>query len=290
MKNKYLPFILICGFIFFTGCKEEALPEPYDPSQNGVFEYAETETDQWIKENLTRPYNIVPIWRWTNIESDMGKNLVPPKEQFVIPYLRLIKITFIDMYDEQAGEIFTKKLMPKQFLLIGSSAFNKDGTITLGQAEGGKKIYLYAVNQFMKPGELKQSIHTMHHEFCHIMHQTKTYNKNFRDMSKGRYTTAWMNGSEEEAHAQGFVSKYARLNPDEDFVETYSIYLTTPATQWDAMLAKTSEKSKEGARLILQKLNFVRSYMKQSWKIDLDKFRDELEIKLKKIDNNLPKA
>ena len=50
-----------------------------------------------------------------------------------------------------------------------------------------------------------------------------------------------------------------------------SIYITTPKTQWDAWM---TEAGTDGAKLIQQKLDIVRSYMKTQWKIDLDKLRE----------------
>ena len=70
---------------------------------------------------------------------------------------------------------------------------------------------------------------------------------------------------------ESLISAYAQHSHVEDFAEMLSIYITNPKTQWDAWM---TEAGTDGAKLIQQKLDIVRSYMKTQWKIDLDKLRD----------------
>lgn len=121
-----------------------------------------------------------------------------------------------------AGANFIRSYSPKKYVLVGSPKYNPNtGTITLGEAEGGRKIVLYRLNWFdLKDRDLIQQImKTVHHEFGHTLHQTILYPEEFKNITPGGYTTSWNNMSEEEALKLGYVSSYACAGPDEDFVE-----------------------------------------------------------------------
>jgi substrate import-associated zinc metallohydrolase lipoprotein len=68
---------------------------------------------------------------------------------------------------------------PRVILLIGSPALSpRSGTMILGQAEGSVKITLFLVNYIdVTDIEMLNEYYfkTMHHEFAHILHQTKPY-------------------------------------------------------------------------------------------------------------------
>lgn len=78
----------------------------------------------------------------------------------------------------------------------------------------------------------------MHHEFAHILHQTKNYSTDFNTISAGKYTgPGWVNlESDAVAMKMGFVSKYATTETQEDFVETIAIYVTYTDEQWASYL------------------------------------------------------
>lgn len=277
MKNINL-IMIITLLLSFGGCKEDDV----DVSRlvdNSVLIPARTATDKWIDENLTTPYNIEAVYRWEDIENNYGKNLVPPQEGYVVDFLTLVKKLFIEVYVEQAGADFFKSLVPKQFLLVGSESYNADGTVTQGTAEGGRKIVLYGVNDSKKPEKIRRFIHVMHHEFGHIMHQTKFYSEDYQKITKSGYTSTWYNSSVQTALGKGFISPYAQLNADEDFVETLAFYVTLTKEEWEKRLSPIANNA-EALGHLNQKVELLRSYLKQQWNIDLDKFRDSLSAKI----------
>src|SRR5258708_13277535 len=79
-------------------------------------------------------------------------------------------------------------------------------------------------------------MHTMHHEFGHILHQNVLYPVSFKTISTG-YTGNWYNISDAQARQMGFITSYAQAAPDEDFVEMISSMLTGgpngPAGRYD---------------------------------------------------------
>jgi len=139
--------------------------------------------------------------------------------------------------------------------LIGSPEYNSQGSIVLGTAEGGIKVTLFRVNAidlneifidadspFPDTGAIPMDLnywffHTMHHEFCHILTQTKNYSTDFQTISAGDYqTTGWVNVDDEEAPQMGFVTGYASGEYNEDFAEIYSTYITHTEEAWQKIL------------------------------------------------------
>ena len=123
---------------------------------------------------------------------------------------KLIKHLWLGAYDEVCGEVFMKQYGPRIINLIGSSAVNPDSkTEVLGTADKGLKVTLYKINSLDKTNiELLNLYYfrTMHHEFAHILHQTKNYPTEFNEISVSNYSpTGWMNRTNEQAQRMGFV-------------------------------------------------------------------------------------
>ncbi len=113
--------------------------------------------------------------------------------------------------------------------------------------------------------------HTMHHEFCHILTQTKNYSTDFQTISAGGYhSTDWVNVKDKDAATEGFVSGYASQEYNEDFAEIYAYYVTLSEEGWNKIIEQAGEN---GAKIINKKLDIVRSYFLNSWNIDLDTMR-----------------
>jgi substrate import-associated zinc metallohydrolase lipoprotein len=170
-------------------------------------------------------------------------------------------------------------------VLCGSASWNTDGTITLGTAEGGRKIVLYVLNDFRTKAmagytssdslTIKQLFHTIEHEFGHILHQNVLYPEDFKRITPGFYTANWNNVSDNAARRDGFVTAYAMSAPDEDFVEMISMMLTEGKAGFDrivnAIPAGTSTNGTNQADAIARlrrKEAMVVAYYKDVWEID----------------------
>ena len=246
------------------GCqKEEVLVMPtfYD-SQVDV-----NPIDEWIYQNYTAPYNIAVDYRWNPFEVPVFKDLVPVKEEKVIPVMTVVKQTWIEPYLSQAGEAFVKNYAPKQFVLVGSAQFNNDGTTVLGEAESGRKVTLYVINDFVNTNvpEVKQLLHTIHHEFAHILHQTVLYPQTYKSITASGYTATWYNTDVQSALDLGFITPYARFNSDEDFVEMVSVMLVKGHDGYEELIANASS---EGRISIRKKEAIVVAYFQQTWNIN----------------------
>lgn len=278
--------LFICLLGMMASCKKgDSLGDVNKIPGLGGDSSVATSLDKWIYDTLTVPFNISAKYRWDQFELELNKDLTPPDESKIIPVLSSVKKVWIDTYIAEAGSNFIKTLIPKFFILVGSASWNTDGTITLGTAEGGRRITLYVLNDFRIKGmpgfqpsdsvNIKQMFHTIEHEFGHILHQNVLYPPLFKTIGVGFYTSNWNNVSDPQANREGFVSAYAMSAPDEDFVEMISIMLTEGKARFDALVnnipAGTTADGVTQAQAqsrLRQKESIVVNYFKDVWGID----------------------
>lgn len=301
MKKKLLISMVALATVFLAGCSKKD-----DLSANIVGLGGDTWTkgpiDEWISTNYTTPYNIEVKYKWDRSElGEIYKNVVPIQEDLVIPVMSIIKKTWIDPYVAIKGEDFMKKYCQKQFYLAGSPSYNSNGSITLGTAEAGRKIVLLDLNTFNpdnKPA-VKQILHTMHHEFGHILNQNIAVTADYQRITPGDYSATWFNifrGAystnaaldkimyEADFWGKGFITPYSRSNKDDDFVETLSTLLEGGSANFDNIINNlfvydgqyikrngrgVYEQNTDGRTKLLKKKAIVVAYMKDSWGIDL---------------------
>lgn len=274
---KHKIYLVILALAVFASCKkEDDLGDVSTIPGLGGDTWAATSIDNWIRDTLTKPYNITAKYKWDQGELDFDKTLTPPDEAKIIPVLSSIKKVWIDNYVAEAGKTFMQKYVPKFFVLVGSANWNIDGTITLGTAEGGRRIVLYVLNDFRVKGmtgyvpsdstNIKMMFHTIEHEFGHILHQTVLYPVDFKRISVGDYTSNWNNTTDKEANEKGFITAYAQSGPDEDFVEMISMMLSEGKNGYEAILAGISNAA--AVSKLRQKEAIVVNYYKDVWGIN----------------------
>ncbi|WP_321478491.1 putative zinc-binding metallopeptidase [uncultured Bacteroides sp.] len=265
---------LMFAVVFAMSCNDDD-----KLSSESIFKNTETvenDFDKWLLTNYTYPYNIQFNYRYDDKEVDQDYNVIPAEYDKAIVLAKLIKYLWIDSYNELMGRDFLRRYTPRMIQLIGSPEYNDDGSVVLGTAEGGMKIFLTNVNT-INPQNLNLDfvkynyIKTMFHEFAHILHQTKNYTTDFNLISNNYQGPSWvnvgdyMNTGDTEALEMGFVSAYASSEPQEDFVETLSIYVVYGADYWDELLQKASD----GAEKIEAKFDIVKEYLRGKWDIDI---------------------
>ncbi|CAN5871403.1 putative zinc-binding metallopeptidase [soil metagenome] len=290
MKMK-ITHILIAVFtlaILSTSCKkEEALRSVDNIPGLGGDAWVPGSIDNWIEDSLTDPYNIGVKYKWDQgeLQNDLNKTLVPPKEEKVIPLMGSIIKAWITPYVNEAGISFFKNISPKFFVLVGSPAFER-GAVKLGTAEGGRKVTLYDVNNFRIKGmpgymlsdteNVKQVFHTIHHEYAHILDQTVKVPVTFSQSSAAGYTSDWLNVTATEARNEGFISQYAISQSREDFAEMASLLIVEGQVWFDAYVNSinytgTTPNGTTAAMAqarLRQKEAEVVSYFKQAWNIN----------------------
>lgn len=275
MKKIYFLAIAVLLSLGFASCSED------NPSDESIFPNKPVQRDnfdKWLLTNYTYPYNIDFKYKMEDIYSDMKYHLVPGDSAKSAKLAIIAKYLWFDAYAECVGSNFVKENVPRVIHLIGSAAYNSgEGTMVLGTAEGGLVITLYMVNR-LTDKTLKDYatmneyyFHTMHHEFTHILNQKIPYDENFQHISEGSYVSGdWYQVQAAEANKKGFVTPYAMSEPIEDFAEMLSVYVTTSPSDWQALMRRAGS---QGAPFIQAKLDIIRAYMKDSWKLDIDALR-----------------
>ena len=269
MKKNILALSLLAAVAAgFTSCSED------DLSSESVIKRSTTEKtafDKWLYKNFVSPYNIQIQWRYEDNESDMAYYDVPADSAQSVELAHIIKYTCVEAYTQAAGINFTRRYFPKLFSFLGEFEYENSGNIKLGTAEGGKKIRLLGVNHLDRYKNNRAYLDeyylkTIHHEFVHIVNQTKDYPREFGTGFEQR----------------GFVTAYSQKEEREDIAEVVSTYIISTPAQWKAILAKAvikddkgnAAKEQPGVTAINKKLEICKRYYKESFGIDLDKVRD----------------
>ncbi len=242
------------------------------------------ELDLWLQKNYTSPYNIDFKYKMEDIESDYTYTLVPADSAKSAKLAILIKYLWLDSYAEVLGQDFVKSYVPRVIHLVGSPAYNSNGTMVLGVAEGGLKVTLYMVNSLtnavLRDYDTMTTyyFHVMHHEFTHILTQKKPYDTSFNQITESGYVSGnWYQVEDSTAHGKGFVTPYAMSEGNEDFAEMLSSYITKTEAQWQAIMDDAQTYGGTTAvEALEQKLNLLRNYMSESWNCDIDELRSAI--------------
>jgi len=282
MKNIFnLSALITAAIVTFTSCKKEGtLNANLDIIDKNII--VKTNVDTWLDNNFLNPYNIETKFRFDRYELDLGKNITPPMESQVIPAMEMVRDVWIKPFEAVGGATFIKRISPKQFILAGSAEFNVDGTITLGTAEGGRKIVLYVINSFDKTNlaSVKQMIQVIQHEYTHILNQTVDYQTDYQTISRGGYVANWTQETLASARNLGFITQYARAAPEEDFAEMSSNMLMLGRVVSNSII---NNSPADGAVKLRKKEQMVVDYFKSAFAIDFYALQTEVQNALNKI-------
>lgn len=282
--NKISKYIAMAVAVFaFIACEERPLDKDSQVIDSKI---EQNDFDRWLVSNYVEAYNIDFKYRMEMNESQMSYWLVPAEYNKSIVMAKLVRHLCLEAYDEITGSRdFIRTHFPKMIHLIGSAAYKNNGTMVLGEAEGGLKITLYMINDLMLDIDYLNYYYfkTMHHEFAHILHQKKPYSTDFNLISGSDYVTdAWSDTWSGDADAQknGFISEYASKEANEDFVELIAVYVTSTAAEWNTVIKNAGD----GAAIINAKFDIVYNYMLNTWGINLDELREVVQRRQSEIE------
>jgi substrate import-associated zinc metallohydrolase lipoprotein len=279
--NKIISFCFLLALL--SSCRKEENLNATVPLSAGGDTWAKGPIDKWLYDNLTKPFNIEVKYRWDPWELDLDKTLVPAEESKVIPAMSAIKQIWIEPYSAETGsDLFIKKYAPKEFVLVGSAQYNPNGTYVLGQAEGGNRITMFVINNFDQKdiNELRRMLHTIQHEFAHILHQNIMYPVEYKTITGG-YTATWFNVSEDEALNMGFITPYAMAGADEDFVEMIATMLVEGKTRFDELVSVANTPQAQAQ--LRSKEEMVVTYFRQAWNIDFYSLQKRVQNALNNV-------
>ena len=283
--SKILP-VLCAGILSgMVSCKKDSFtPITTPPVGLGGDDWKQDSIDVFIHDSMTVPYNVAVYYKWEPGQLDFPSDITPPDAGKVVPVLKALRSVAYNPYNIMTGSnLFLRRYLPKALELAGSAEYLPNGAIFLGQAEGGTAMLLYQVNYYSRlkadSNAFKQMMHTMHHEFGHILNQNVLYPVSFKTISTG-YTGNWYNISDADARQLGFITSYAQAAPDEDFVEMVSSMLAGGPNgpsggydEYEALLTQTGGPSSPGYQTIKQKEAVIVDYFQRVWNINFYSLR-----------------
>ena len=269
----YILTAMLAAAPFLVSCEQDN-PDR-DHSIIVVNKKDRTPFDDWLDAYFVHPYNIQFKYRYQMDESTLSYTSIPADYHAAIMMAHIVKFMCIDTYDEVAGIDFTRRYFPKMFFLMGEWEYKNNGTMILGTADSGRKIKLAGINYLptyaRDPGQLNHYyLKTIHHEFTHILNQTKDFPVKFSQVTPESYVTDSWNDTDSDYLRRGFISKYSQHSDREDFAEMMSMYITNSPERWESWLNTAGDS---GRSSLESKLDIVRDYMENSFGIDLDQLR-----------------
>lgn len=282
-------YTLIISLLLFSasGCYQE---DPVNKDQQ-VQEPSNDPLDILIQEQFVDPYGVAVRYRFVDRYVDPNKRVSPPRLDVVEPVLDFLTKFWIEPYLQVPnGETFFKAHVPAEIVLIGSSIFNSDGTVTLGTADSGARITLTEANDIDESNTawVLRQLGTIYHEFAHIIHQRYNLPPNFQQISPQGYTSSgsWFTLSDDEALRRGFVSPYGTSSFNEDYAEIvafvlfepdfYELYINEEENCTDVDCVERNE----GRALIRSKYNLILDHYEQNTGVDLLKVREIIQDRL----------
>lgn len=248
-KTIFLSMLTVVGAGCFTACSDDDFGESIFtiPSGNIDMTSHTAPLDSFVKKCFLMPYNVDFKYKMEDISSDVTKNLVPASYQKCKELAVLTKYLWYDIYRDNVGESFDegeflmKKYSPRIIHLVGSRNVNPNtGTEVLGETSNGIMITLFKGNE-LNVNDLDRCneyfFQTMHHEFGHMLCSNHVVPTEYRSLTSGTYDAlSWQETSDTVALGQGYISDYSRNNYEDDFVEMFSVFLTSTDKQWQSRL------------------------------------------------------
>lgn len=300
MKKKII--YILCFACCLLSCNEED-GGTYAPEK---VELSTDEIDVYFQENFQDKYGCAIRWKWVDNYVDINYIVAPTMRKFIIPTGEMLQRFWIEPFilESKASGDFIRNHFPPEIVFVGSELRNADGTRTLGYADAGVRITLTELNYFdlNKKDWVIQQLHTIHHEFSHIIHQTYKMPNGFNKITENNYTgQAWddiytnaelqLTGggvksptrqevdsvAQDMAIMRGMLTPYGSSSEFEDFAEVVSLYLLTDAADFNKTFLLTDPKRpflNEGKVSIDKKLTMVKEYYWSNFSIDLTRLRD----------------
>lgn len=220
LKNIYVGLALLA----VVGCQTNELDHSRSILDGRVTHSKAEESDysrfdNWLEVMYRKPYNIDLKYRFEDRESDMNYNLTPVDFRKAVQFAHLAEHLCLEAYDSVThSQSFIRETFPKVVHLVGSAAYNANGSKVLGTAESGRKITLYKVNE-LNPSNIKQMnedyFQTIHHEFGHIQNQLKPYPTSFQSVTPNTYVTdEWLYAWSSPSNARQLVLDELSSSPE----------------------------------------------------------------------------
>lgn len=307
-----LSFILSC-----VACSEDKLSGNSVIDENKT-QIEATELDNWILNNITKPYGIEVIYRWEKNSNADGIYIYPPKIEKVRAVLEAVKELGLDTYllKEVGGKDFLLGRLPIKLYLYGGGNPDENGVERLYNPQlTAAEMCIYNVNEF-EPTDFDKVfvlMRSVHHQLAKRLMQFVSYDRDkFYAISGHRYTGTTEPiaaplgyaktgkerfGLDNYANKRGFYTMLSFLSAEDDFAEIISSTLTsTPKEVYDAGVAASTpdtdvdpevnaryaKEAEQAYKEFIAKQTFVNEYVQKEWHINLKQMQ---VISVRRINN-----
>lgn len=318
MKIKITKIAFILSFILScVACSEDKLSENSVIDENKT-QIEATELDNWILNNITKPYGIEVIYRWEKNSNADGIYIYPPKIEKVRAVLEAVKELGLDTYllKEVGGKDFLLGRSPIKLYLYGGGNPDENGVERLYNPQlTAAEMCIYNVNEF-EPTDFDKVfvlMRSVHHQLAKRLMQFVSYDRDkFYVISGHRYTGTTEPiaaplgyaktgkerfGLDNYANKRGFYTMLSFLSAEDDFAEIISSTLTsTPKEVYDAGVAASTpdtdvdpevnaryaKEAEQAYKEFIAKQTFVNEYVQKEWHINLKQMQ---VISVRRINN-----
>ena len=318
MKIKITKIAFILSFILScVACSEDKLSGNSVIDENKT-QIEATELDNWILNNITKPYGIEVIYRWEKNSNADGVYIYPPKIEKVRAVLEAVKELGLDTYllKEVGGKDFLLGRSPIKLYLYGGGNPDENGVERLYNPQlTAAEMCIYNVNEF-EPTDFDKVfvlMRSVHHQLAKRLMQFISYDRDkFYAISGHRYTGTTEPiaaplgyaktgkerfGLDNYANKRGFYTMLSFLSAEDDFAEIISSTLTsTPKEVYDAGVAASTpdtdvdpevnaryaKEAEQAYKEFIAKQTFVNEYVQKEWHINLKQMQ---VISVRRINN-----
>ena len=255
-----------------------------------INEGVRTDLDRWLERNYVLPYNIEYVYKWDFNTIPFEFETKPVDYNEAVVHSHLIKYLCFDCFAAVAGTDFVCRYMPKQVYVVSSPLTTSGANFSVaGSTDYGKRILLSDINGYtqaltddlwlMKTSQSAQQnfsekvAKTTFHELMHLLNYTVDMPVSYKEITPEYLFSDWTRV--EFKTGEGFISAYSRYSEMEDIAEVFAYYLATIPQRWEERIAKEEK--------ILRKLSLIRSYLEESFGVDIDALRDEYQNRLLKV-------
>ncbi len=318
MKIKITKIAFILSFILScVACSEDKLSGNSVIDENKT-QIEATELDNWILNNITKPYGIEVIYRWEKNSNADGIYIYPPKIEKVRAVLEAVKELGLDTYllKEVGGKDFLLGRLPIKLYLYGGGNPDENGVERLYNPQlTAAEMCIYNVNEF-EPTDFDKVfvlMRSVHHQLAKRLMQFVSYDRDkFYAISGHRYTGTTEPiaaplgyaktgkerfGLDNYANKRGFYTMLSFLSAEDDFAEIISSTLTsTPKEVYDAGVAASTpdtdvdpevnaryaKEAEQAYKEFIAKQTFVNEYVQKEWHINLKQMQ---VISVRRINN-----
>lgn len=296
---------LLLAAAALSGCSDERL-SPHSVVDAGTEHHSDSELDRWIRDSITLPYGIEVVYRQENHAGATTDRIYPPRLEQVRPVLEAFRRLCLESF--AADGLDRPNLLlgraPLRLQLYGGAFRDENGMARLYLPSAGStaEMALFNVNAF-SPGDEGQVYALTRsglHQLCKHLTAVMPYDRDaFGRISAQRYTHStaalvapWSYtttpqqqfGLDSWANKRGCLTIHGMVSAEDDFAEMLSATLcatpaqvqaalteaATPDTDIDPEInARYAEEAKQAYRELTAKQQFVDTYVRQTWNLDL---------------------